>query len=72
MPGLDPGIHQIFKARWIAGSSPAMTLGNRFARIRVNDDPTQRRVLHRSGTHRALFMILKPQAADCSAAVRVR
>jgi hypothetical protein len=25
-PGLDPGIQQIFKARWIAGSSPAMTL----------------------------------------------
>jgi hypothetical protein len=29
MPGLDPGIHpfvkEIFRRRWIAGSSPAMT-----------------------------------------------
>jgi hypothetical protein len=28
MPGLDPGIHQskeLFRRRWMAGSSPAMT-----------------------------------------------
>jgi hypothetical protein len=54
MPGLDPDIHQISKARWIAGSSPAMTLCRRSHRPcrlgTVNDAATSRRILRRSGT----------------------
>jgi cytochrome c553 len=36
MPGLDPGIHQnrnFLQARWIAGSSPAMTTGGAGMRV---------------------------------------
>jgi cytochrome c553 len=36
MPGLDPGIHQkknLSQERWIAGSSPAMTVGRTVMRI---------------------------------------
>jgi hypothetical protein len=75
----DPGIHQIFEARWIAGSSPAMTLcktiGPPIRSVRVNYSATPRRILHRSGTaarHRVYLHDFKTTARIAPAAVRVR
>jgi len=65
MPGLDPGIHQIFKAGWIAGSSPAMTLCRRSRRPGRSAGLT---MLQPAGAFcvdpeqlPAIFMISKPQ-----------